>query len=466
MLQDRCTPLFCPLGQTPVDDQCVDTMYRYDGLAVSITVQFRTDDDYLVPLEAQKLAKTTLNILLKLFQRCEYDVLSLYLAPNASNTFYIQVQFIMSHVCSVGVLEAGLASMKDRFQKLMPQAKTLEKTKRVRMGLMIVTKINKSFILLGLSITRVEVVYKITSKFYCPYIEETHQSLKAYEQRGISIQEISDAENMAEGTIYRICVADLLIAIRKPMAISKDVALVYGSRTAHGCFVAASLFSIFFSLVFRDRVKVFRPWTCIVSVLLVISQTHPLIEHNWVSHNYAIITVIECISNSCMLTVIIMLVIVPIPVKKALKSDNQRISIKFYVFGGILAAFIACFIGSLDLIIKFVRTPTNRFPFVTLIQIAAAVVGLVANCVLFRKNDIELGTLHDTHGYVKYSRGCFKLTFALSTVFVFQVIKPITNTITVDILFDAVTFVYAVAHTVVFIHPVCTSFIGQTIQQQ
>jgi len=185
------------------------------------------------------------------FKGCMECRYSFYISKYDSDVFYIHILLLTSRDCVEGYALQQLQSYNDPFQTKTFNVLTESGIQDVAVSLHLVSRANESLKPHKFGGIRCQILFVITPKYMCPYIEEKRDKIQAYDAKNISLEAIADKEVKGETTVYRVCVADLLRAIDdKYGQVPSTIPIVNTSSTApHACLVVYAAFTTIFNYV-------------------------------------------------------------------------------------------------------------------------------------------------------------------------------------------------------------------------
>ena len=354
--QGECTWLFCPLGQSVVDGQCVQNGFKTNGLAFSINFRVTVHDITSTSNENVKLGKAIVRVVNDHFEGCVECRYYFYIPHEDSDVFYIQVFLLTTKYCEESYALQKLQSYKDPFQTKTFNVLTDSGIQSIPVSLNLVSSANKSLHEHTFGNIRCKDFFDITTKYMCPYIEERSENIQAYDAKNISLENISDKEVQGETVIYRVCVADLLLAFNEKYARNTITTPVVDtlSTASHACLVVSAAFTIIFNYAERNSIRSIQTPTYALSALTLISPTFDLVFVNFKACSITILNVLEVISLFCTFTVLLLFTILIIVLSK-ITSPEKPWKTKYFI-GLILIVLLALGCSGINVYLEPLKT--------------------------------------------------------------------------------------------------------------
>ena len=447
--QGDCTWLFCPLGQSVVDGQCVQNGFKTNGLALSIYFRVTVHGVKLPSNENLKLGGAIRRVVNDHFKGCVECRIFFYIPQDESYVFYIQIFLLTTKYCKESYALQKLHSYKDPFQTKTFNVLTDSGIQDVSVSLNLVSSANNSLHTHTHGSIRCKGFFDITTKYMCPYIKESSENIPAYDAKNISLENIADKEAQGGTVIYRVCVADLLLAFneryaRKPITTPGIDTL---STASHACLVVSAAFTIIFNYAERNSLRSIKTSTYALSALTLISPTFDLVFLNYSACSSTILNVLEGISLFCKLTVLLLFTMLIIVLGKI--TSPEKVWKKKYFIGLILIVLLALGCSGINVFLEPFKPETTVWDRKLFIQLATTLAlslsAVVINCVSFWR----MPSFPPTHQSVqaecnRYSRRCFILVLLYVGVLVLQQAQRLWPLVSLTIVLDVSVVVYAI----------------------
>ena len=454
--QGECTWLFCPLGQSVVDGQCMQNAFKTNGLALSINFRVTVHGMTLPSNENVQLATKIFRVIMNHFEGCMECRYIFYISKDDSDDFYIQIFLLTTRHCEEGYALQQLHSYNYPFQAKTFNVLTDSGIQDVSVSLNLVSRANESLKPHKFGSIRCQILFVITPKYMCPYIEETIDNIQAYEAKNISLEAIADKEVQGETTVYRVCVADLLPAIDdKYGQVPPTIPIVDTISTAsHACLVVSAAFTIIFNYAERNSIRSIRTSTYTLSALTLISPTFDLVFLNCKACSSTILNILEGISLFCNFTVLLLLTLLIFVTSKT--TCPEKAWTKTYFVGLILIVLLALGCSGINVYIEAFHVETTQLGFTTVLApklviqlatiLAVSLPSVVINCVSFwRLPSMSLNQPAVQAECIRYSRSCFSLFLLFVGVLVLQQAQRLWPLVSLTIVLDVSIVVYAIA---------------------
>ena len=440
--------------------------FKTNGLALSINFRVTLHGLTSSHNVNVKLAKAIVRVVNDHFEGCVQCRYIFYISKDDSDVFYIQVFLLTTNDCVEGYALQQLHSYNDPFQTKTFNVLTDSGIQDVTLSLHLVSRANKSLHPHKFGSIRCKGFFDITPKYMCPYIEERTGNIQAYDAKNVSLEKIADKEVQGETVIYRVCVADLFVAMNDKYAQTPITTPVvdHFSTASHACLVVSAAFTIIFNYAEKSSMRSIQTSTYALSLLTLISPTFDLVFLNCKSCSSTILNVLECISLFCSFTVLLLFTTLIIVLSKT--TCPARTWKKKHFIGLVLIVLLALGCSVINVYLEPFKTDTTergQHPVLNsklVIQLATTLApslpSVVINCVRFW----HMSSLSPTHPSVqaeciRYSRSCFKLFLLFVGVFFLHRAQRLWPLVSLTIVLDVSIVLYAIAFLSVLANFTC-----------